>query len=295
MVYVRSLTRPLDIGAKPSAMARLGQWILGSPKDDQSLVKPFGLALDDAGRVMVTDTGANTVCCLDIARKKWQQWTGVGSTRFVSPVAVARQGGVFFVADSGLGKVVAFDEKGKLHFEITEQLERPSGLAIQQDRLFIADSQLHHVVICNLRGAFLSAFGRRGGGPGEFNFPSHVAVDSRGRVYVTDSLNSRVQVFDEKGRLLHQLGSSGDSPGHFSRPKGVAVDRLGHVYVVDGLFDNVQIFDELGRLLLNWGEAGSAPGQFWLPNGIAISADDQIYIADSYNRRIQVFRYTGKQ
>jgi DNA-binding beta-propeller fold protein YncE len=295
VVYVRSLTRPLDIGVKASALTRFGRWISGATRDNGEFAKPFGLALDDTGRVLVTDTGANAVCCLDVAHKKWLRWTQVGKVRFVSPVAVARRGNTIYVADSGLGKVLAFDEKGKLQFEVTQHLERPSGLAIQEDKLFVADSQLHHVVMCDLKGTFLSAFGQRGSGPGEFNFPSHVAADARGCVYVTDSLNCRVQVFDPSGKFLRQLGSSGDSPGRFSRPKGVAADRLGHVYVVDALFDNVQVFDEQGRLLLNWGEAGSAPGQFWLPNGIAISADDQIYIADSYNRRIQVFKYTGKQ
>jgi sugar lactone lactonase YvrE len=295
VVFVESITCPADLGIKPPTLKRLAHWITGGDRDAGQLVKPFGLALDDAGDLLLTDTGANVVCCLDRARKKWLRWEQAGKTRFASPVGVARRRDTIFVADSGLGKVLAFDLKGKLLFEITRELERPSGLAIFGEKLFVADAQRHQVVVCDLRGGFISRFGRRGSNPGEFNFPTHVAADASGRLYVTDSMNCRVQVFDPSGQFERAIGSPGDGPGHFSRPKGVALDRYGHVYAVDAVFDNVQIFDDQGRLLLNWGEAGSDPGQFWLPNGIAISRDNEIYVADSYNRRIQVFRYTGRQ
>ena len=294
VVYTTSLTRPADIGAKRPLLSRVARWIAGTTQDSQALVNPFGLALDDAGNLLVTDTGANAVCCLDRARKKWLRWEQAGSTRFVSPVAVARKNQIFFVADSGLGKVIAFDEAGRVQFEITGELERPSGLAIVGSHLFIADAQRHHVVVCTLRGEVVSKFGRRGSDSGEFNFPTHVSADTKGLLYVTDSLNYRIQVFDAGGRFQRVIGSAGDGPGHFSRPKGVAVDHAGHIYVVDALFDNVQIFDDQGRLLLNWGDTGGEPGQFWLPNAIAINRDNEIFVADSYNHRIQVFKYTGR-
>jgi DNA-binding beta-propeller fold protein YncE len=295
VVYVRDISRPADIGAKPSAVSRLANWITGVAQDKGKLDKPFGLSLDEAGNLLVTDTGANAVCFLELARKKWTRWETVGKTRFKSPVAVVHHGQTFFVADSALGKVIAFDEKGMLRFEIIHELERPSGLALLGDKLFIADSQRHQVVVCDVRGGFVSKFGRRGNGPGEFNFPTHVSADANGRVHVTDSLNNRIQVFDANGKFQRTFGSAGDGPGCFSRPKGVAADRAGHLYVVDAVFDNVQVFDEQGRLLLNWGEAGPDPGQFWLPNAIAVSRANEIYVADSYNHRIQVFRYTGRQ
>lgn len=295
IVYVRSISRPADIGVRASFLSRLGSWVSGAESTGSSLVKPFGLALDDAGNLLVTDTGANSVSYLDRTRKKWIRWEAAGKIQFQSPVGVARHGKMFFVADSALGKVVAFDEKGKLLFEITRELERPSGIAVKGDQLFIADAQRHQVVVCNVRGEFVSKFGRRGSAPGEFNFPTHVSVDAGGRIYVTDSLNHRVQVFNADGTFQQVIGSAGDGPGHFGRPKGVAVDQAGHVYVVDAVFDNVQIFDAAGRLLLNWGESGSAAGMFWMPNAIAINRSNEIYIADTFNHRIQVFQYTGKE
>ena len=295
IVYLQSIAGPADIGAKPAALSRLANWITGANQNGANLVKPFGLTVDEAGDLLVTDTGAASVAWLQRERRRWVHWEQVGKTRFACPVAAAKHRDTFFVADSGLGKVIAFDEKGKLRFEITKDLERPSGLAVLGDQLFIADSQQHHILICNTRtGSLISRFGQRGSGPAEFNFPTHIAAAPGGKILVTDSLNYRVEVFDQTGRFERIIGSAGDGPGNFSRPKGVASDNVGHAYVVDAVFDNVQIFDEQGRLLLNWGETGSEPGQFWLPNAIAITRKNEIYVADSYNGRIQVFQYTGK-
>jgi len=260
IVYVRELADDRDIGAKPPFLTRLAHTITGIGSKARSLNRPFGLSLDAAGNLVVTDTGAGAVCYLDLARKQWLRWTAVGDRRFVSPVAAVHQGKTFYAADTAWGEVVAFDEKGRQQFEITNGLAHPAGLALLGDRLVIVDSELHQVVECDLQGRFISKFGQRGGGPGEFNFPTHVAVDDRRQIYVTDALNCRIQVFTADGQFVRMFGSAGDAPGHFSRPKGVATDRVGHLYVVDAVFGNVQIFDDSGRLLLDFGEGGSAPG-----------------------------------
>ena len=71
----------------------------------------------------------------------------VGKVRFSSPVSVARRQGVFYVADSGLGAVIAFDDAGKLRFTITNHLQRPTGVAVGGRELFVADSQRHVVAV----------------------------------------------------------------------------------------------------------------------------------------------------
>jgi sugar lactone lactonase YvrE len=291
--YVQTILRPADIGMKFSPFTRFGHWITGSEKGNEQLLKPFGLALDENDNICLTDTGANAVCYYDRAKKKWHRWTKIGDVHLTSPVAVAKRGGTLFVADSALGKVIAFKEDGKILFQITNHLGRPSGVAILNDKLFVADAQRHTIVVFNLRGDFQREFGRRGIDHGEFNFPTHLAVDGRGNLLVTDSMNARVQILDADGKYKGEIGNIGDSPGHFGRPKGSAVDSVGNVYVVDALFDNLQIFDHSGRLLLNFGETGAQPGQFWLANGIAITRENEILVADSYNHRIQVFKYVG--
>lgn len=293
IAWSQSIHRPVDLGIKRSAFTRFGQWITGSDRGNEQLSKPFALALDEFDNLCVTDTGANAVAFYNATTRKWTRWDKIGKTRFVSPVAVAKRQDTLYVADSALAAIIAFTETGKFRFCISNQLSRPTGLAIADDKLFVADSQGHALLCFSLDGRFLSKTGKRGDGEGEFNFPTHLAVDGQQRLYVTDSMNSRIQVFDASGRFVRQLGQAGDRPGHFSRPKGVAVDPSGNLYVVDGMFDNVQIFDPAGRVLLFFGAQGSGPGQFWLPNGIAISRSDDIYVADCYNHRIQVFKYLG--
>ena len=131
----------------------------------------------------------------------------------------------------------------------------------------------------------------RGIEPGEFRYPSFIAVGPNGTLYVTDVLNSRVQAFDRDGRFVRQFGELGNGPGTFARPKGVAVDSEGHVYVVDAAFSNVQIFDQQGRLLLAFGQMGRGEGDLDLPLGLFIDRSDRIYVADRTNNRLQIFQY----
>jgi sugar lactone lactonase YvrE len=294
IAYVQSISSAADLGITLSALTRFGHWLTGSNKGNEPLLKPFGIALDENDNLCLTDTGSPAVCFYDRTKHKGQRWDRISGRPFISPVAIARRGGVFYVADSGWGAVLAFRENGKLLLQITNHLERPSGLAVINDQLFVADSQRHCVVVFGLDGAYRSEFGRRGDGPAQFNFPTHLAADAAGGLYVTDSLNGRVQAFDSQGRYQRQIGSLGDGPGCFSRPKGVALDPVGHLHVVDAVFDNFQVFDLSGRLLLVVGEAGSHAGQFWLPNGIAISRSNEVFVADSYNHRVQIFKYVGQ-
>ncbi len=293
IAFVQSVHRPAELGVKYGAFTRLGHWLTGSERGNEALVKPFGVTIDPEDNVCVTDTGSGAVCFYERAKRKWHRWEKLGRQRLISPVAVAKGQERLYVADSTLGRVLVSDLEGKLLLQITNHLQRPVGLTLVGERLWVVDSARHCLASFDQQGHFVSEFGHRGTGPGEFNFPTHVAADSEGTLYVTDSMNYRVQMFDSGGALRGRIGSAGDSPGQLSRPKGVAVDSYGHVYVLDGNFDNLQIFDRQGRLLLNLGEAGEGPGQFWLPAGIAIDRQNQIYVADSYNRRLQIFKYIG--
>lgn len=294
ILYVKSLHQPGDAGVKISPFVQFGRWLSGS-QEDQSLRKPFGIAVDEKSGLCLTDTAANAVCFYDRRKKEWRRWQTVGKATFIAPVAIAKRNEIIYVADSGRRSVVVFTESGKFLMEITNRMERPSGLLIQGGRLLVTDSKRHSLLSYDLLGNYLTETGRRGINPGEFNFPTHIAADTEGNLFITDSMNSRIQVLDRDLKFKAQIGSAGDSSGHFSRPKGLAVDTFGHVYVVDGMFDNVQVFDRTGKFLLYLGTTGTAAGEFWLPNGIAISDKNEIFVADSYNQRVQVFQYIGNE
>jgi DNA-binding beta-propeller fold protein YncE len=303
IVYLSSLGRPTDVGVKSPWWRTAVGFLTGGRRDRVTFERPFGIFVDDADDLCLTDIGAGAVYYFDRGRKRFKRWDRIGDNQLVSPVAIVKHDNTFFVADTGLGKILAFNERGKLTFEIADRLKQPAGLAISGQTLLVADAQEHRILRFDLAGRFLSQFGQRGAMPGEINFPTHLAVNSAGRrgdpeegaLYVTDAMNFRVQVFDVAGKFLATIGSIGDSTGHFSRPKGIGVDGAGHIYVVDALFDNVQIFDAAGQFLMHWGSAGSTPGEFWLPAGIAIGPDNRIYVADSYNQRVQVFQGAGEQ
>ena len=215
-------------------------------------------------------------------------------------------GGIVYVADSYLHQVLAFrlsdgallrrigrnigdiaTKQRRLGIGMMEAMEVPSHG--QADADLATRSSLGHSA--NKTNESRDLVENRGAKPGEFRYPSFLAVGPTGILYVSDAMNFRIQAFDRGGSFLRAIGKQGDSPGTFARPKGVAVDSEGHIYVADGAFNNVQIFDEQGRLLLTFGQVGRGEGEMALPLGLYIDENDFIYIADRVNDRLQVFQY----
>lgn len=293
--YVGQLEQNTDLKPARSFGETVGETLFGKG-DSLSMLTPQAVCTDEQNRLFVADSSGQMVHVFNFESREYQRWKPEEEgVTLAQPVAVAFDPrGRLLVSDAVSGAIHVFDSDGQWLGTMGEAfLKRPCGLAIDRtnDRLFVADSAAHQIVVLSFDGALLDRLGRRGTGPGEFNFPTNVAVGPEGRLYVSDSLNFRVQVFDPSLEPLFQIGSKGDMPGYFSQPKGIALDSEQHVYVVDAHFEAVQIFDAQGRLLLSFGEEGTAPGRFWLPNGIYIDANDRIWIADSYNRRVQVFDY----
>lgn len=202
---------------------------------------------------------------------------------FVSDTKLDR---VFAYDESGK-VILAIGKPGEFYSPSGLALDRDSG------RLYVADTGRHKIrVYDGVSGKFLFEFGGRGTEPGKFNFPTHLFL-RKGRLYVTDTMNFRVQVCTLEGKPLESFGEIGANLGQLARAKGAAVDSEGHLYVVDAAFSNFQIFDANGELVLYVGQVGTQPGQFWLPAGMHIDEEDRIYVVDQYNRRVQVFQYMG--
>jgi DNA-binding beta-propeller fold protein YncE len=265
--------------------------------DSDSLVKPYGVAVSGSGRIYVTDTAARRVFVFDIERKTVTYLGEQGAAKLTKPIGVAVDSeGRVFVADGTLNRVFGYGPDGNMVMAIGRDgdFDSPSGLAADatHKRLYVADARKHQVLCYSTEdGSPIATIGRRGGEPGEFNYPTNLFVDAEGRLFVSDTLNFRIQIFDAAGKFLSTFGTLGDSPGTFNRPKGVGVDREGHIYVADSSFSNFQIFDAGGQLLLHVGTAGHGLGEFFLPAGLCIDGRDRIYVADQGNARIQVFQY----
>ena len=287
-----AITRPEDVGIRPSFWKRLGEFITG--KSAESFIRPTGVAVKGLV-IYVADPGAQALWILDAEAGRARIVRAADGQPLVSPVGVAiGPNNRVYLVDSYLAKVFVFDNDGELRATIASpDLRSPAGVAYDanRDRLYVADSAAQGVLVFDGDGKPAGRIGQRGTGQGDFNFPTHVAVDRQGTLYVTDALNFRLQIFNADQSFAAQFGRHGDSSGEFAMPKGVAVDSEGHIYVAETLFDAIQIFDRGGRYLLTFGERGVKPGQFWLQGGIFIDSHDGIYVADAYNRRLQVFQY----
>jgi sugar lactone lactonase YvrE len=85
-------------------------------------------------------------------------------------------------------------------------------------------------------GKFIKAWGKEGRGPGEFDVPHGIAIDSTGRIFVADRGNNRVQIFDQDGKYIAEWKQ-------FGKPCGIFIDAKDTLYVADsdsngGLFDS---------------------------------------------------------
>jgi sugar lactone lactonase YvrE len=75
-------------------------------------------------------------------------------------------------------------------------------------------------------GKFVKSWGKKGNGPGEFDAPHTIAIDSGGRLFVGDRNNNRIQIFDQEGRYL-------DTWRQFGRPSGIFITKDDTMYVAD--------------------------------------------------------------
>ena len=260
------------------------------------LKKPFGVALDEQDRILVTDPGTGALVRYDRAGHRMDVMGVKGAVRLKIPLGVSiGPDGTIYVADPGLARVVAFSPQGKVTKVYGHQgeLVNPTDAEVSPggDRLYVADSKAHKVVVFDLGGGdIVMEFGSRGTGPGQFNFPSALCFSPEGDLFVVDQMNSRVQVFTPEGEVLETFGALGVGFGNFVRPKDVAINADGLVFVTDAAFGNVQIFDADLRLLTFVGENGSGPGRFQLPAGVAVRGP-WFAVVDQLNRRVQLFRF----
>jgi len=103
------------------------------------------------------------------------------------------------------------------------RLFQASGVAVSGSSVFVSSQGDSCVQKISTSGVFQTKWGSPGVGPGLFNGPSAVAVDSSGNVYVADA--EAVQKFDSNGTFLLTL--SGSNGGY-----GMTIDRGDNVYIV---------------------------------------------------------------
>lgn len=296
--HIRTIITPRDLGVTKGFFSKLWTVIAGEDSVDR-IVAPHGIVVDGDSRLYVADWGGRRVHFFDLEKKKYDAFSRTKIGPLASPIGVAVDSDdLVYVTDSVLRRVFVFKgSRNKLVIGDDATFGRPTGIAVDRSRkrLYVTDTTGHRVVVLSLAGNYLFSIGKRGTGEGEFNYPTHLALDRGGTLFVMDTMNFRVQSFSPEGKFLRQFGRTGTGINDFIKPKGIAVDSEGHIWISDGARSSVQVFDQQGRLLLIFGKTGIGRGEFNTPSGLFFDAKDRLYVADTYNYRVQMFQYVHQE
>jgi sugar lactone lactonase YvrE len=102
----------------------------------------------------------------------------------------------------------------------------PNGDIFVSEGHSSAEGSTARVLKFDKTGKLLKTWGKLGKGPGEFDQPHALAMDSKGRLFVGDRNNNRIQIFDQNGTYLAEWTQ-------FSRPSGIVIDTADTIYVAD--------------------------------------------------------------
>jgi len=176
-----------------------------------------------------------------------------GEGMFVFPhgIHVDRNGNVWVTdgippgaaAQAAVGKghiVVKFSPDGKVLLTLgkvgvagdgPDTFNQPSDVVTAPNGdIFVADghggNSNARIVKFSKDGKFIKTWGKKGTGPGEFDTPHAIAMDSKGRLFVGDRNNNRIQIFDQDGKFLEEWKQ-------FSRPSGIFIDKKDVIFVTD--------------------------------------------------------------
>jgi peptidylamidoglycolate lyase len=277
-----------------------------------------GVAVDSHDHVFVFHRAENSwaadkthpiaspaILCFDGASGKLlASW---GQNQFVAPhgLRVDHRDHVW-VTDTALHQVFEFSHDGQLLLQLgtartpgldAAHFDKPTDVGFAPDgNILISDGYGNsRIVRFSADGQFLSDWGHKGNGPGEFDTPHSVVVDSRGLVYVADRGNSRIQVFDSEGHFQKSWSSA-----ELGRPWGLALGSNNRLYVVDGGdaradqpsqgHEQILALDLSGKILMKWSRFGNYDGQIYWGHDIAVGKDRAVYVGDVFHgMRVQKF------
>ena len=162
-------------------------------------------------------------------------WVTDASGHWIAEVAP------YFEIDPGKGHIVAkFSPEGEVLLTLgqagvpgsgPDNFYNPNDVVVAPNGdVFVVDGHKpdgnHRVVKFSSDGAFIKEWGRNGVGPGEFEEPHAIDIDSQGRLFVADRGNNRIQIFDQEGNYLEQWTQ-------FGRPSGLYIDENDIIVVAD--------------------------------------------------------------
>ena len=163
------------------------------------------------------------------------------------------------------------------------QFNKPRGIAINGDVLYVADEGNHRIQKLTTGGEFLGTYGEKGTGEGQFTKPSAVGVSPEGKVYVGDSCN-RVQVFNSDWSLSHVIAAE-----QLKKPEGIAFDLSGNVHVACRESDSVLVFSPAGDFVHEYGQEHLSG-----PDDVCIDSSNYSFVANYHSGTLSIFNAAGE-
>lgn len=265
-----TVTRPVDVVANPD-----GSKIFVAEGDGQYAVKVY-------------DTKGNLLG--DLIPPHTTEFT-----RQPMSIAVAPDGTVY-VVERRLNQVMVYNADGTFRGPFNPPgfgAWAPISVAVDNDgNIYVGEGydepgkERHRIYVLNADGSLVRWFGQKGAGGSDLLFPSHIAIDGKGRIWVADITG--VKVFNSEG--VYQFRLKGDGDDGVTLPGGLAYhdDKM---YVTDVTNHRAIVFnvsEDSPKFVAQFGELGREKGQLRYPAGIAVSAS-KIYIANRENGRIDTW------
>jgi len=254
-----------------------------------------GVAVDKKDNVWVFNRGKHPVIELDPNGNMLQAW-GEGTVVSSHGIRVDADGNVWGIDVKG-HVVIKYSPAGRVLMilgnrqgtpgknDSKDAFAEPTNIAFEPNGdFYVSDGYVNSRVIkFNRDGEYITHWGQKGTGDGEFNLVHDVVRDARGRIYVADRTNQRVQIFDGNGKFLGKWTGIGS-------PWGLDyVARENAIYMCDGVNNRVVKLNLDGEIQGVLGSYGKTPGKFDFAHSIAVDSTGAIYVAEIKNWRVQKF------
>lgn len=254
-----------------------------------------GVATDKQDNVWVFTRGLHPVMQFDRVGKFLQAWPDI---KIVSShgIRVDSAGNVWLIDVKG-HVVIKCNAEGRVlmilgnrqgvagNNDSKDAFNEPTGIAFDREgNLYISDGYINaRVIKFNKDGEYLTHWGRKGTGDGEFNLVHDVCLDTQERVYVADRNNQRIQIFDKSGKFLGKWIDIG-------APWGLAyAAKENCIYMCDGMNNRIVKLSMEGQVLGTLSGYGKAPGKLDFAHNMAVDSTGALYVAEIKNWRVQKF------
>lgn len=203
--------------------------------------RPEALHLLSDGRIVVADTHYHRIAFFSQDGTLLEMFGdyGTGPGEFIYPVAVTEdaQGHIYIAEYGSNDRIQKFAADGTFLLSFgtfgtgRDQLQRPSGIAWHDGRLYVADAINNRIQVFSQEGKWLAVLG--GDSMPELRFPYDVDISSDGWLFIVEYAAGRVTVLDLSGHVLGRYGQTGGEIGEFATPWGISVAPDTRIRVAD--------------------------------------------------------------